>query len=439
MPRGLADAKLYEREIHALADRQARRDSQVQLDPSTSLVGARATEVARRLAREVSSGHYRFVPLVPHAATLNGKPRTIYRLDPLDAVVWAVLTRVLVQHMEPKLGPHLYSYRKGRSQFSACRDLLGYLRRHVRERPDPRKRGVFVLRRDVRRYDENIPVEPDSQLWSSLRALVGDDALGFRGDLFAFIERAFRPEFQHEDGRIARLTRGVPTGIPTQTIACNCYLLPLDDALHALAGGFYARFGDDILFAHADLETAREAARRFDRSLSELNLEFNTSKSEHHYLTAAGRPHPDAPDFRPTTRLPYLGLDVGFDGARLRSDKRRAMWLSLKARIAHTDRLATGADASERADALCQALRTALDRRSPLAERYAPWLHFDLFSLEDLRQLDHHLALAVAERLSGKRGIRAFRSFPPRLLRARHGLPSLCQSYLESRQRGRRA
>jgi len=434
---GLAAAALYEREILMLADRRTREAWRMSLELTAPLVATHAQQVARRLAAEVSTGRYAFQPLQPHAALLGGKPRTIYRVDPLDAVVFAALTRLLAAAIEPRLGAHLYSYRKGHSQWTACRALLRYLRAHVSARPDPRTRGVFVLRRDVRRYDEHIPVGDDSTLWPTLAALIGENSFGFRGDFAAFLRRAFRPPVAREDG--ARpLAAGVPTGLPTQTIACNTYLLPLDRELCAIPGGFYARFGDDILFAHPGLDAAEEAARRLAAGIEQLGLQFNPDKSHALWLTRPGRSHAAAAAFTPAARLSYLGFDVGFDGARLRADKRRSLWLSLRARIANADRMLADLPSAERADALCHVVRTALDRRSPLCDRYAAWLELDVMSLEDLKQLDHQIALTVAEQLAGRRGVRAFREFSARTLYTRHGLPCLVRSFAEARNAGRR-
>lgn len=435
---GLASAALYEREIESLVTRTSDWVARGHCELTAPLVAAHAPEVARRLAGEVSSGAYAFQPLVPHAAVLNGRPRTIYRLDPLDAVVFGALGRALSAAIEPRLGPHLFSYRRGRSQWTACRALLGYLRAHVRARPDPRSRGVFVLRRDVRRYDENIPVADDSRLWAILSDLVGTETFGCRGDFAGFLRRAFRPAIARPDGSVRPLDVGMPTGLPTQTIACNTYLLPLDTEMTAIPGAFYARFGDDILFAHPDRDLAREAARALEAGLARLGLAFNQDKSRAVWLTRAGRAHADAEPFVPSARLRYLGFDVGFAGARLREDKRRKLLLSLRARIANADRLLLGLSASERADALCEVVRLALDRKSTLSDPYASWLEFDVMAMEDLRQLDHHIALWVAERLTGVRGPRALRRFSPGVLHAAHGLPSLVHKYAQARATGRR-
>jgi hypothetical protein len=432
----LDDPSLYVHEVRKLAGRRTRDAFRGHNELSLPSLATRAEELGNKLAREVSAGQYRFTPLLPRQALLQGKQRTIYALDPLDAVVWGVFTRVLLGAIEPQLGPHLFSYRKGYSQWTACRGFMHYLDEHRKVRPDPRTRGMFVLRRDVRRYDETIPTGPHSLLWTTIQELCGRADLGFRGDLGAFTELAFRPLIQHEQGPPTALERGVATGIPTQTIACNTYLLPLDRALLSIDGGFLARFGDDILFAHPELERIEQARQVLTRDIERLQLSFNDSKSRDLWLTAPGRPHPHADHYTPASQLAYLGFDVGFAGARLRSDKRRTLWLALRKRLAHTERLLGPASREQKAHALASAVRAMLDRASPLADRYASWLLFDVMSRGALRALDHHIALTVAERVTGLRGVRAFRECPPRELHEEYGLPSLVRSWDRARRNG---
>jgi hypothetical protein len=428
---------LYEREIHQLAARPYARAFTLEPALSPARLAIDAPKLSKLLAREVSAGTYRFAPLRAHTALIEGKARTLYRADALDAVVFSAVARVMQAAVEPRLGEHLHSYRKGRSQWTAARALLGYLRKHASERADPRTRGLFVLRRDVKSYGEQIPVGDDSSLWTTLTSLVGAETFGVRGDFLGFLKRSLRPEVVVGDGAPQVLERGVPTGLPAQPVACNAYLLPLDAELCAIPGALYARFGDDLVFAHPDLARAREVSTRIDARLQAVGLQLNPDKSKAFWLTHPGRGRDDALEFTPASHVPYLGLDIGFVGARLRKDKRRALWLSLRARLAHADALLGPTSPAERADALCEVIRTALDLRSPVSEHYAPWLRFELMSTADLRQLDHHIALAVAERVARRRGVRAFRTCSPQQLYAQHGLPSLMRVFVEARRRGR--
>jgi hypothetical protein len=105
-------------------------------------------------------------------------------------------------------------------------------------------------------------------------------------------------------------------------------------------------------------------------------------------------------------------------------------------RIRHTNQLLGPVSDEERASVICEVVRTALDRRAPLSEHYASWLAFDVMSRADLAQLDRQLALHVAECVTGVRGVRAFRQFPPRRLQ-QLGLPSLVRAWDVARHAGR--
>jgi hypothetical protein len=433
MPLSLADPALYVDQMRALADRDTRSSRSPNFTLTAPLVAAHAEKLAPRLAREVSRGTYQFSPLVPRQVLMQGKQRTLFASDALDAVVWSALAQVLREAAEPHWGSHLFSYRPGHSQWTACRAFSRYAREHVRARPDPRQRGLFVLRRDVRGYGESIAVHDRSSLWPTLQGLLAGASVAPEPALAGFLRSSFCPKIQQDTGAHP-LEVGVPTGLPLQTIACNAYLLPLDRELCGIPGGFYARFGDDLLFAHPEQAAVEGASAVLDRGVSALELTFNPRKSQDLWLTVPGRPHPDAQRFTPCARFAYLGFDVGFHGAQLRADKRRALWLSLRARLRQTERLLGSVSDEERASVLCSVVATAFDLRSPLSERYAPWLRLDVMAREDLLQLDHLIALHIAERVSCVRGVRAFRRLSKRRLYGEFGLPSLVQRWDEARR-----
>ncbi len=51
---------------------------------------------------------------------------------------------------------------------------------------------------------------------------------------------------------------GLPTGSPLCCPIFNLYLSDLDHLISAYEEGFYARYGDDLLFATPDLDLALE-------------------------------------------------------------------------------------------------------------------------------------------------------------------------------------
>ncbi len=436
MPSTLDDPTLYADKIRKLAKRpdiSGRSDS-----VSLAALRPHTEELARRLAKDVPAGNYAFKPLVPREVPIQGKMRTLYQAHPLDAVVWGVIAQVFSDAFDPHWGEHLFSYRKGRSQWSACRALLHYLRRHSASCVSPRERGVFVLRRDVRRYGESLAVHDHSTLWSTLADLSKSAHVGLKGPILPFLQEAMRPPIQHEDGTARPLAMGVPTGLALQAVACNAYLLPLDRMLAAIPEGFYARFGDDLLFAHPDIEVIESVQTLIQQQLERLELACNESKSANLWLTLPGRAHATALALTPRRHFAYLGFDVGFDGARLRADKRRDLIAALSERLKLADaQLGRSADDAERAEVLCSVVHTILDPSSQLSHRYAPWLRFEVMSREDLLQLDHHIALRVAEQVTSIRGVRAFRKLPPRALYQQFGLPSLVRRWDQARKNSR--
>lgn len=435
----LDDPALYETQIERLSARRERDRWLVPVDQISGALEGHAHEIAARLASDIPRQGYEFTPLAPHAAILRGKPRVIYRVDALDAVVWGAYSRALSRAIEPHLGDHLYSYRAGRSQFMAATACVDFFQAHIAARPDPRTRGMFVLRRDVRRYDETIDVSDTSSLWTTLHELARGTTLGDGALAARMMRAAFRPPITQPDGSVAPMARGMPTGIPTQTIACNVYLLPLDRELLAIAGGFYARFGDDILFAHPDLASARRASELIERGVERLGLALNAGKSLSYWLTGVGRPNLDAPEFAPVRKLQYLGLDVGFDGTRLRTDKRREMLRELYLRIDRAHASVVSCSFDERAQTVAAVVRAAFDPKHVLVHRYAAWLRTRAITRNDLVELDYLLALYCAQRLTGQRGVRAFREAPRARLYSEFGMPSLVQLWDSARRRGRRA
>jgi hypothetical protein len=379
------------------------------------------------LARRVSSGEYVFSPVTERAAYLGGKVRRVYRAPLADTVVLFVLAGLLTELVTPALCERVYSYRKGRSSRDAVTDLVGFVKRHRAAHADPRARGLHVLRRDIAGYGDRIPVDDASPLWPLLARVLEARRCPASEPFHALLRRALRPLVLRTDGTLEQATRGVPMGSPLQPSICNLYLDVLDRTLEALPGGFYARFGDDMLFSHESVESARTASAHVERLLGELRLELNASKTHDFYWNGAGRPsaEPSSKLGRGTTHIEYLGQRLAFDGGVALSQKKlRRIRSELSARIVQSERFLREVPVAERASALSRAVNHALDPRSHAALALAPDLAKACDDRRLLAELDHWLTRTLAMALSGRRGVRAFRSAPPRFWRA-HGLISL--------------
>jgi Reverse transcriptase (RNA-dependent DNA polymerase) len=417
--RALADPARYRRALERLRGRPARRLDVVDRDGVTLrhlLLDVPA--VARRIAATVARR-----ALVPAPAQVRrvrlDKERELFRFAPADEVVHGVLAELLTELLEPRLSPCLWSYRRGRSSFQAVAALAGFVRAHVRARPDVRARGLHVLHADVRRYGESIRLDAGSPLWADLRALLGTLDV----PALALVEKLVRPEVDL-GGAAATPIVGLATGSPIATVLTNLYLAPVDGALDAIPGAFYARYGDDLFFAHPERAVVERAGAALTAILGERGLAIQPAKRLFCFWNRAGRPSADG--ITGTTHVTFLGCRVGFDGTvGLPSAKLRELLGDLRPRIRRASRLAAGLAAGERAGVVARVVAQALDSRSSLATALAPWLTSVVTDRRQLAEIDHLVALEVASAVTGRSGPRAFRALPYRRLRREHGLPSL--------------
>ncbi len=377
-------------------------------------------QLAAELARAVPRGEYQLGAVEARAAFVGGKARTLYRASITDTLVLGALARVLGALLEPELSSRLFSYRSGRSALGAARDFSAYLREHRSQQADPRRRGLYVLRRDVARYGESIPVTPGAPLYAALDSVL--ERAGTPPFMRALLQTALRPEVVLANGEVTRLDRGVPTGSPIQPAICNLYLSPLDRALEAISGGIYARFGDDLLFAHPDPEVAAQAAMSITAELSRLGLELKAEKSVDWFFNGAGR---SAGAVRGTQFIEYLGLRVAFAGQiGLTRNKARRVQQQLSRRLENTIRLSAPQATEPGIQILGRVASRAFDLRLPLSEPLLGLIRHAIDDRAQLQHLDYLFARQTAELLTRQRGVRAFRSCPYRALREA-GLPSL--------------
>jgi hypothetical protein len=112
-----------------------------------------------------------------------------------DTIVTGAVSTLIEEAATPLLSDRLYSYRPGVSWLTPSADLASYIRRHRRERPDPRTRGLYVLRRDVDSYTDSIPVAPSSRVWQMVRDVPRRPARPrSRTRIWALVEWTIRPE-----------------------------------------------------------------------------------------------------------------------------------------------------------------------------------------------------------------------------------------------------
>lgn len=418
----LADARRYERQIDRLHERYLFTRHLYELrqgDVSLASVVLSRRRVARLLARAVERGEYELEPARIREIRVEGKVRKVFAYSLLDLIVHGVVAGVVEDAAAPFLSERLYSYRKGVSWWSAIADFARFVRAHRRSRPDPRTRGLYVIRRDIDAYTDSIPVDAGSPVWPLLRQVLGELPPADH----ELVERIVRPDARLLGGGVATAIRGVPTGQPISCALFNLYLHELDRELAPAEDGFYARYSDDMLFAHPDEAVARRAAATIDAHVAARGLRLNEEKRRNLYLTGAGS---HAPGWRGTTAVPFLGTMIAADGAvGLNRKKLRRLLHDVESRATRTAASLGRADADRVGRVVCSVVNRALDPHpGPFQQPSAPLLRRAVTDRRQLAQLDYRLARIVAGAITGDGSVRAFRRAPYRTIRDDWGLIS---------------
>ena len=387
----------------------------------------RRTSFAKVVAKTVARGEYVFAPARIRHVQVDGRKRRVYALRLSDLVVHRVVAEVIADAMAPALSATLYSYRPGVSWWAAVSDFAAYVREHRRARPNPKDRGLYVLRRDIDSYTDSIPVGAASPLWAMLQQVVAPAHTGpITPDAWSLIEHVVRPEAFGTDGQRFSLFCGVPTGQPISCVLFNLYLCAFDRQIAAIPGAFYARYCDDIRFAHPDAETVRAVDRQITERLAGLRLAANPRKSAELYLTGAGRRSAVWPETTPTNQVPFLGCRITASGTvSLSRRKVRGLFRDLGRRARQTARLSSSRSVDARGRRVCAVINQALNARTVFEQRSATLLRRAITDRRQLRQIDHWIARLVLDAVTGQSGVRAFRMVSYRTVRRDWRLISL--------------
>lgn len=380
-----------------------------------------ASRLASAIVRDLAAGTYEFRPVTIRVAELD-KTRALAVPELTDLIVFHVVARVLTERLEPKFPNSLMSFRKGRSAMMAHRRLAAFVREHRSQRLAPRDRGLYILKRDVRSYTDSIDVSESSRLWELLAEQLNEPSPS--SPISKLLKSVFRPSRVGEE---TPPTRGIHAGSPLTPVAANIYLTPLDRALESFSGAFYARFGDDFLFATPSRHVAESALSIIDESLRSLDLEAHTGKRRNLYFNGAGRTAPEAPDHQGVSSFDWLGLRATFAGTfGVSAEKERDLLRDIRERARSALVHVPEASTREAARFVCSVVNQALDPSHPMACVSSGLLRAVSTDLQQLKRLDHAIAAAISQSVTGIRAPRSFRRLSYRTLRHELGLVSLC-------------
>lgn len=425
--KALACSGRYEREIYRIFNKFSGTISLYILEEEgvclADIFRCRAA-VAKRLARTVSSGLYKFKPVKERILFINGKKRLVFVSSLLDRIVNGVLAAILQELCEPLLSQRVFSYRKGYSSTKAIALLTEAIRCHRKTTP-LKERGLYLFKTDIKSYAESIDVSNGSFLWPLLESVLNQDP-GFtdcREMIIDLVRSQIQPPIQAPCGALCTKSVGITSGLPISVFLFNLCGMPFDQLFQAVPKGFYIRFSDDLLFLHSDREIFEETLARFESVLVQSKLEISPNKTLIRFWNGCGRTSP-CRRFKGTQSFLYLGKEVSFKAEIfLNRGKTRKILKSIKEIISNISKLMPEASYQEKGPLVCGIVKGLFFEESPFAHPVAK-IWKSVTSREKLKHLDYCVSSIIAQRLLKSRRVSSFRKLPPGWMRNKWKLPS---------------
>lgn len=372
---------------------------------------------------ELKEGPKQFAEVKKILIQTQNKKRIIYKLHLLDLILHTMLSQILTELIEPYLSPRLFSYRKGRSNWLALKDVTQFIKKHVNRHEHTQDRGLYLLKRDLKNYGDSIPLHNQSKLWSDLTTIFSRNEITDLNKLdWSWLYAIIRPKVEGEVQDLNTI-KGIPTGSPITTVILNLYVHDLDTSLENLPRSFYARFGDDILFMTESHEVAQQTILKMNQFVMSAKLAFSEKKTLDIFFNGAGRAMGTLPG-RHT--FEYLGAEVNFKGTFNISPEKVALFRQeIRIRIRNTLTVIRSAKLSEPLKVLGSMLNSILDQNNQDCLPHCDWLLTHVNSRDGLKKIDRIVWEEVAIALSGKPSPYCFRTYRPRWIRDNLGLKSL--------------
>ena len=426
--RSLADPQTYEQAILRVFEKRRQRglaftDAEPGVTYFATATGRRT--LSQAIAGSVAAGQYQPQPVDLWFLESKGKTRAAHMPSFTDHVVGAALYQLLSRNARCYGLPGVYSYLPGLTNTTAMRALAAF----VRERREGGTGSpMYVMQSDFEHYGDGLPVGPDAVFWPILRevATLGSPNSSLPEAIWDLVGALIRPVVRDGDGALFTRVEGVPMGTPLVPLISNLAAVPMDRAVLSVDGIFYARYNDDFLLAHPNLDALQEADTRIDAALDGLGIRRKAAKEVRTTLSATGMSSAHNPAYRGGNRIDCLGLSVSHAGTITVGPHRlRRFMARVTDRIDGTAVSLAGLPVAERGRHLVAATNVMLDVASPFA---IPGLSALLDTTTDrgvLKDLDFRIARKIVQAATGRPGVRGFRLLPPGVLRTEMGLVSL--------------
>jgi retron-type reverse transcriptase len=366
-------------------------------------------KIAKILARDVSCHRYNFSPAEARTLLIGKKQRRIFGFSIFDRIVHYAVFKMVSEDAKNYFPSQVYSYIKGRSRADAIKSFVLYLNEHVKQNTNPNRRGIYVYRFDIKSYGESIPVCPSSVLWKELDHYIKSKfSEPLTSNEWILIQKIVRPIIKDsESGEYENLV-GIADGAPITSILLNVYVAELDKYIASIKGGIFARYGDDILFAHSDKNIFMEAVNEIKAILNKLKLKQNVQKTKIVFFNKAGR---SVDNIQGSTVVEYLGMQIHFDGTiALKTDKIIDLMKELKHKMLSTANMLSFDSLDKKGILVCKVINELLNPGNNLSDHHVISLLNIVNHRGQLNDVDYRIARLVLYVLTGDASVKKFRT-----------------------------
>ena len=223
--------------------------------------GRQLLEFVDRVRDSVLNGSVEFEPprmIKIFKGNINGRPeyRTVAAFDNIaDRVVLSCITAYVRDALEGILTEDCYSFRKDSNvnHQLAVKKLQEWRRANAHE-------SMYVAECDIQKFFDKISHGVVRDCWKRLGF---DPAAGRILDAYLDVYSSLDSE-----------RRGLPQGGAFSTVLANMVLMSADEVVRDMGheGLFYARFCDDVIFAHSDESVCWAAMEAYQAELERLEL-----------------------------------------------------------------------------------------------------------------------------------------------------------------------
>ncbi len=366
-------------------------------------------KIFKKVIADILSQGYFPEPVIPRKIVTAGKARTIYYYHPVDDFLCFVMKEIFDDVAAKIYHEKVYSYQKYVSKLKPIKSFGKFVKQYVQHIQDPKNRGLFVLRRDIKSYGENISLKQNSFLWKKIDRVFDNNFA--KDEFFEPVKKLFKnlcqPEIYSKQGNHINII-GIADGNSLSCVLLNFYLEPIDELLSGVSDGFYARYGDDIIFAHADYKAIKKCSENIDRVVADLGLGFSKNKCSDYYFNAAARVYENDISFQPVQAINYLGLSVNFKGEiEIRSDKLREFYLEMRQRVINTS-VALNPSKDKKLDVISLIMEEAFNLSNPMISVRIEDLMI-INSRSQIKDIDYKLRLMIIKEVTKKNSVKALR------------------------------